>query len=187
LREIYLIRHTTPEVEKGVCYGQTDLNLKNTFPQEAKRIKEILPEKFDVIYTSPLKRCFQLAKYISEENLVIDNSLLEINFGKWEMKKYTELTNNEFNDWCTDFINKIPPEGESYKQMYDRVVEGWKNIINRNDKLICIVTHSGVIRIIFSYILNIDLKDSFKIAQNYGAVNKIIIDKEIITIEYTNR
>ena len=43
MKEIYLIRHTTPEVEKGVCYGQTDLNLKNTFPQEAKRIKEITP------------------------------------------------------------------------------------------------------------------------------------------------
>ncbi|MEM9897397.1 MAG: alpha-ribazole phosphatase, partial [Bacteroidota bacterium] len=25
--EIYLIRHTTPEISKNICYGQSDLEL----------------------------------------------------------------------------------------------------------------------------------------------------------------
>ena len=33
--EIYLIRHTKPKVGKGICYGQTDLEIDETsFEQE---------------------------------------------------------------------------------------------------------------------------------------------------------
>jgi len=45
-KEIYLIRHTTPKVEKGICYGQTDLNLADTFEQEKERILKIIPKIF---------------------------------------------------------------------------------------------------------------------------------------------
>jgi len=41
--EIYLIRHTTPDVAKGICYGQTDLDVANTFEEEViyKSIKTL--------------------------------------------------------------------------------------------------------------------------------------------------
>jgi len=187
MKEIYLIRHTTPKVEKGICYGQTDLDVADTFFSEAERIKNIIPFYFDRIYSSPLKRCYKLGKFLQNENHIILQKLLEINFGDWEMKSYSELTNGEFMDWCTDFINKTPPNGESYKQMYERVKKGWENILNLNESKIAIVAHSGVIRIIFSIILGIDLKNSFRIEQNYGAVNKINVNNQLITIEYTNR
>ena len=32
--EIYLIRHTTPKIEKGICYGQADLNVADSFEEE---------------------------------------------------------------------------------------------------------------------------------------------------------
>ena len=41
--EIYLIRHTTPAVEAGTCYGQADLDVIETFEQEASIIKQYLP------------------------------------------------------------------------------------------------------------------------------------------------
>lgn len=186
-KEIYLIRHTTPKVEKGICYGQTDLDLASSFEDEKRRIISLIPNKFDVVYTSPLKRCLLLAKSLICDKIVILDELLEINFGDWELKTYSELTNNEFNDWCMDFINKIPPNGESYKQMYERVKVGWQNILNSKYKNIALVTHSGVIRIIFSLILEIDLKYSFRIEQNYGAINKINVNGKIISIQYTNR
>ena len=25
--EIYLVRHTTPNIKKGICYGQTDIDI----------------------------------------------------------------------------------------------------------------------------------------------------------------
>ncbi|HOL80733.1 MAG TPA: alpha-ribazole phosphatase [Ignavibacteriales bacterium] len=186
-KEIYLIRHTAPKVEKGICYGQTDLDLASSFEDEKNRIISLIPNNFDIVFSSPLKRCYQLAKSFKTVAFVTLNELLEINFGDWELKTYTELTNNEFNDWCTDFINKIPPNGESYKEMFERVKAGWEIILNSKYQNIAIVTHSGVIRIIFALILEIDLKYSFRIEQKYGAVNKINVDGEIISIEYTNR
>ena len=33
--KIYLIRHTQPDVEKGICYGSSDLDVAATFEAEA--------------------------------------------------------------------------------------------------------------------------------------------------------
>ena len=67
--EITLIRHTAVDVPPGVCYGQTDVPLKDSFEQEAaatlERLKASMPEggTFDHVYTSPLTRCVRLADY----------------------------------------------------------------------------------------------------------------------------
>ena len=36
------------------------------------------------IYSSPLKRCYQSAKFISKSKIIYDKNLLEINYGKIE-------------------------------------------------------------------------------------------------------
>ena len=72
--EITLIRHTSVDVPPGVCYGQTDLPLKDSFEQEAaitlSRLKASLPEEeyFDHAFTSPLTRCVHLADYCDSPN-----------------------------------------------------------------------------------------------------------------------
>ena len=56
--EIYLIRHTTPLVEQGICYGQTDLDIAHNFQEEVEDIKVALQHfNPDKVYTSPLMRC----------------------------------------------------------------------------------------------------------------------------------
>ena len=60
--EIYLVRHTTPRVEKGICYGQSDLDISDSFELESKEILEKI--NFDSetkVYSSPSKRCTKLA------------------------------------------------------------------------------------------------------------------------------
>ena len=41
--EVYLIRHTQVGIESGICYGQTDVPLADSFPLECKRVQEKLP------------------------------------------------------------------------------------------------------------------------------------------------
>ena len=61
--EIYLIRHTTPSIKKGICYGQTDVDLNfDTFEFELCEIKKKLPSNIDIFYCSPLTRCLKLAQ-----------------------------------------------------------------------------------------------------------------------------
>ena len=50
--EIYLVRHTTPAIEKGVCYGQTDLNVAETFEEEVELVLKNL-EIFLLIVLKP--------------------------------------------------------------------------------------------------------------------------------------
>ena len=61
---IYLIRHTSVDVPKGLCYGQSDVPLRPTFEIEAAVTKaKIESIHFDMAYTSPLSRCTRLAQY----------------------------------------------------------------------------------------------------------------------------
>ncbi len=48
--EIYLIRHTTPKIAQGICYGQSDLELASNFDDEMASIHQNLDQSFDYIF-----------------------------------------------------------------------------------------------------------------------------------------
>ena len=79
---IYLIRHTSVDVPKGLCYGQSDVPLRPTFEIEAAVTKaKIESIHFDMAYTSPLSRCTRLAQYCGFGDTIRDPRILELNFG----------------------------------------------------------------------------------------------------------
>lgn len=78
---IYLIRHTSVDVPKGLCYGQSDVPLRPTFEIEAAVTKaKIESIHFDMAYTSPLSRCTRLAQYCGFGDAIRDPRILELNF-----------------------------------------------------------------------------------------------------------
>ncbi len=172
--KIYLVRHTTPEVEKGVCYGQTDLEVADSYHGERDEIVKIVENSDDtVIYTSLLKRCYLLAKYMAlpTQELEACSELMELDFGSWELIPWSDIPEREMRIWSGDFVNEIVPDGESYKEMYQRVEKFYKSLDPQRDYIL--VTHSGVIRCILSLLLDIPLKKSFDIVIDYGSVIKI--------------
>lgn len=46
-----LVRHTSVDVPKGVCYGQSDVGLRATFAEEAERVRENLKEGSLMLFT----------------------------------------------------------------------------------------------------------------------------------------
>ena len=157
--EIYLIRHTTPKIEKGICYGQSDIELAHSFEEEAQKVLNQLPQQFDVVYSSPLKRCNQLATLINP-NYIADPRLKELNFGDWELKKWEDIPSNKITPWYDDWVNVPNKNGESCFQLVERM----KSFLDEQSNLnrVAIVTHSGLIRSALVYLNNTDLKDSFK-------------------------
>ena len=170
--EIYLIRHTTPAIEKGICYGQADIPLVATFQEEFDAIQKQLPQKIETVYSRPLQRCVHLAKEI---NPVIhtDDRLKELDFGDWELQAWDDIPRAESNDWMEDFVNVAPPNGESYVELQQRVLSFYQELVAKPHKSVVIVTHAGVIRALLSYLRNIQLKDSFSIQVTYGTVFKL--------------
>jgi alpha-ribazole phosphatase len=175
---IYLIRHTTPLVANGVCYGQTDLDVTETFLAEAEIIKNVIPKDIEIIYTSPLQRCSKLAQEVfSAHKISSDSNLMELHCGSWEMQHWDAIAKEEIDPWMVDFVNVQIPNGESYTMLYDRVAKAFEKITKENEaKKIAIVAHGGVLRSILSYITNTPLKDSFAAFKiHYGAVVEIIV------------
>jgi alpha-ribazole phosphatase len=173
--EIYLIRHTTPLVEKGICYGQTDLDITESFESEAAAILDCLPNTIEQVFSSPLQRCSKLAKQLFPEHPIsLHPTLMELNCGAWEMQHWDAIPKPEIQPWMDDFINVVVPGGESYQQLHDRVVAQFQDIV-QTGQTSAIVGHGGVLRSVLAHITGIDLKESFSAFQlHYGAVVKIV-------------
>ena len=132
----------------------------------------IIPTLFDKVYSSPLQRCMQLAHVISKD-ITIDNRLKELNFGSWELKKWTDIPKNEIQPWYDDWVNKSTHSGESYQDLQKRAISFVEDIPTHYKK-IAIVTHAGVIRSLWAYFNNVALKNSFNaLVVEYGSVLKI--------------
>ncbi len=174
--EIYLIRHTTPNIEKGICYGQTDLDVTESFEDEVTSIRPHLPATLLKVYSSPLQRCKKLAEALFETNPVeCHNDLMELNCGDWEMQKWDDIPKAEIQPWMDDFVNVMVPNGESYVTLYERVVARFEAIRALGEPAV-IVAHGGVLRSILSYITQTPLKESFDVfTLHYGCVVKIEI------------
>ncbi len=172
--EIYLIRHTTPNVAKGICYGQTDLDITDSFEEEVASIRPYLPENIATVYSSPLQRCRKLAEALfPQKNIELQKDLMELNCGTWEMQVWNEIPKEEMQPWLDDFINIIVPKGESYLQMHERVINRFQQIALESKPAV-IVAHGGVLRSILAHITNTPLKESFDVFScHYGCVVKL--------------
>ncbi|MEO1042431.1 MAG: alpha-ribazole phosphatase [Pseudomonadota bacterium] len=144
---LILVRHTTPDVAEGTCYGRTDLDVARTFESEAEEVAAALPD-FVRIVTSPLQRCKRLANHLSLSRnapLTVEPRLAEMDFGQWEGILWSEIPREELDAWAKDFIHARPHGGESVAMLRHRTNEALGEIKSSNDTTL-VVTHSGVIR-----------------------------------------
>ncbi|GAB3659286.1 alpha-ribazole phosphatase [Echinicola sediminis] len=173
--EVYLIRHTTPKIAKGICYGQSDLPLADTFAQEAEAIKSQLGSLNSgaLVFSSPLQRCALLSDAIFEEQAHRDSRLMELDFGDWEMKAWNELPEEELNPWMEDFVHIPCPNGESYMDLYQRCIDFLEEVKQYDAGQVVVVCHAGPIRAMHAHVHEIALKDSFSLKVDYGEVIKL--------------
>jgi alpha-ribazole phosphatase len=169
--QVHLIRHTTPDIATGICYGQTDIPLAKSFETEKNLIIKQLDSKYDAVISSPLSRCTILAQQIPTQDYQTDTDLLEMNFGTWELQNWNEIP--QLNIWTNDFVNTKVEGGESFIQMYQRVVAFIEELVANSYEKVAIVTHAGVIRIFWAWILEIPLQNVFRLHVGYGDIYRL--------------
>lgn len=169
-----MIRHTTPLIEKGTCYGQADIDVTHSFSEEAAIIRQHLPEGLQAVYSSPLQRCSKLAELLFPEHAIqYEPDLMEICCGEWELLSWDDIPREVVDPWMNDFVNVSIPGGESYVQVFERVSRVFESVAASGGNA-AIVTHGGVIRSILAHITATPLKDSFSaFSLHYGCVVKI--------------
>ena len=183
---IYLIRHTRPDVATGVCYGQTDVPLADSFTDELALLKAkvMLPENA-VVMSSPLQRCVKLAISLFDESRVhLDDRLLEMYFGDWEMQPWDTLDPIKFTQWGYNFVSISTPNGESFESMNQRVLGFWNGLDHLNEDYV-LFTHSGVIRVILALLLGSPLDKAFTLEVEYGDVVRVrFVDGDNCTVRF---
>ena len=175
--EVYLVRHTETVCEKGICYGQSDVGIREPYGVVFESILNQLPKEA-ILYTSPLQRCAILAKHIQQntqiESIIEDARLMEMHFGDWELQKWNDIPREVLDPWMEDFVMINTPNGESFVDLHARVVDFIENeISNGFEKPIIIVSHSGVIRSILCKINQLPLKEAFQNTVDFGEVIKL--------------
>jgi broad specificity phosphatase PhoE len=133
----------------------------------------------DCVISSPLTRCQAFADALSEQQqskLQINPGFQELDFGAWEGKTADEISLSEpgaLMRFYTDPKANPPPGGEQLTDFRDRISSCWnKTILENSDKHLLIVTHAGVIRMLFSQILEIPLRNTFKIQIAHASLTR---------------
>ncbi len=176
--KIHLIRHTTPEVEAGICYGQTDLGLAKSFAREREHVHTKLDTPYDALFSSPLQRCSLLADTIEAKARHIDERLMEYDFGDWEMRPWSDFKSGLEKSWMDNFIDQPAPNGESILIMQARVRAFWQELLKQRFDTVAVVTHSGVQRLIHADILQTPLTHLFRLQLDFGAVFEVEYSRE---------
>lgn len=152
---INLVRHGETEWNVlGKFQGCKDINLSKDGILQAEYLKKRLENKFDHIYTSPLKRAMRTAEIISDgKNIkpIIETELREINFGDWEGLTIKEIEANypeTFIQWRNDEIEGPMCGGDlSLNKASIRAKKAILEITEKHQgKNIVIVAHGGIIK-----------------------------------------
>ena len=176
---IYLIRHGKTEAnEKHLYCGSTDLPLSDTGKEELRSIHyDIQSVRF---LTSGMKRTNETLQILFGDVLYeTDPRFREVDFGIFEMHSYDQLKDTpEYQVWLAgDNESNVPPEGESGKQMKERVLAAFSEI--QEDT--CIITHGGVIAAIMEHLFPDESKNLYQWQPRPGQGYRI---NQVDTIRY---
>lgn len=172
MQTLYLIRHTRPDIAPGLCYGQLDIDLADSFVEEANAVLNWLPP-LDLIISSPLLRTRKLAEFLARERhgkLRSDARLMEKNFGAWEGRAWDDIARHEIDAWASDVMSYAPPAGESAQQVMQRVQSFLHDLARLPHQNIALVAHGGSIRAILAQLADVPLTDTLNWKIDYGAV-----------------
>lgn len=154
-----LLRHPTPDVAPGTCYGRLDIGVAKGAGREIARALDRLGP-VTRLYSSPARRCTALSGAIGRARgveVVADARLLELDFGDWEGRLWRGIDRAETDLWTSDSFNRRPPGGESFAELSARVRAALTEI---GDDAV-VVTHAGPIRAAWMMCFGRDFKRVF--------------------------
>ena len=171
--KLICIRHTKVAVPAGICYGQTDVPLAQSYPAEQLAVLQQLPEgKFDAVFSSPLQRCRLLARDLFAANeIILDDRLKELNFGDWENRSWDEISQtSKAKAWFEDFVSVECPNGEAFTDLMNRTAAFLDELRLKDYARVAIVTHGGILRSLDCLLKGTAPLDAFQTKFDFGQV-----------------
>jgi probable phosphoglycerate mutase len=170
--DLYILRH-----------GQTEWNLMGKFQgrknspltergqtqaRQQRRILENLPNAPTKRFSSPLGRAVQTAElaFRTMENVIIDERIQEISFGKWEGITRDEIKAQITTDYETRSWQFTSPEGETFSMICERV----RDFLSEQTEPATIVTHGVTANVIRGLCMGLSQEKLLKLSAEQGCV-----------------
>lgn len=155
---IIFIRHGESMANRmAVFAGNFNADLTEIGLAQAQKTAEYIAQnyKVDAVYASDLLRAYKTGKAVADVlslPVYADARLREISAGKWEGETFDKLPKKypaDFSLWLTDIGNSRPTDGESVRQLGQRILSAVTDIAEKNDgKTLVIATHATPIRVL---------------------------------------
>jgi len=143
--KVTMIRHTSVAVPKGTCYGWSDIDVADTFEQEAEATRQRIAHcHFDQAFTSPLRRARLLAAWCGHADATPDDRLKEMNMGEWEMQRWDDIRDEALQRWYDDYMHLPATGGESFPMLYARVADFLDELRRQPWHHVAVFAHGGV-------------------------------------------
>ncbi len=191
---LIIIRHGESEADLlNVHEGRADFSLTDKGKRQAVLLSKWIAanEEFDVILSSPLKRAKETAEIISQEtrnSIILVDELME-----WDNGFLAGLTREKAR------IKYPLPEGGRKPHHTNANTESLINFRARaeaflsklkeaypQDSQLCIVSHGGMINMIYRSLLNLPMMTEHSISCGDTSVHKFRLSKDGCHIEYIN-
>ena len=166
--KIIAIRHLPTKLNlTGLLQGRSDISIstENIDDSEIRENLKIIQSFPDAkVFVSPLKRTQETANHYGFSEFLIDDRLIEFDFGKYENQKRTLMLEEVGDVWMDKFTQIML--GESFSELQVRI----NSFLNSNKDEECVVlfAHGVVIRYLmaFSGLIDLDLTNRLKVKNN---------------------
>ncbi len=179
---VFLIRHGESDYNReGRIQGDSDFaKLTEHGVVQSELLKKRLDkEKFDAMYSSPLRRSMESSHIVKPKGMDIltDEGLKERNFGELEGRVWEQMEKERPDVYNEYGVSKELPGvkgAESSEELQKRVWTCFKEIVKENQgKKVLVVTHGGFIAVVMAIITNTPLRLRAKFNSDNGSVTVI--------------
>ncbi|WP_338215037.1 histidine phosphatase family protein [Companilactobacillus muriivasis] len=195
--ELYIVRHgeTDTNYEGRINGMSTDKPLNAKGIAQVEELKKYIDiNKFDEIYSSPMKRAMQTAEILNQNvhEIKQDKRLYEADYGSWDGLKETELHDKypdvfDENNYLLPGYTKYAKNGEEYADVYKRVEDFMDDMAKKGDEKIMVVCHGFVSRSFMKVVTGAQNISQIIQPDNAGVSKYVISDSGVKYMHYYGR
>ena len=185
---IYITRHSkTVWNQEKRLQGRKDSPLIKEGIENAVALKEYIKDiSFDCVFSSPIERAYYTAKLLTDNEIIKDDRLMEMNFGILEGKKIEDILKEDYevynNMWNHPELFERILEGESYDEVRNRLHSFFEDLKTKDYQNVLIVTHGMCFINMLAYMMKLDRIPNNKVRLSIfgdaasSAISKIILN-----------
>lgn len=191
---IYLVRHGESVCNiRRMLYGRTDCALTELGCEQARQVGEKLRDKpIARCVTSPLIRAAETARIAMlgrDVPIELADGLMEQDMGDWENVSFEGMLESEpelMQAMLDDWTKVVPPGGESYPELRERVSAVLEEVVARNEDTL-LVAHNGPLSTAMTLLLDMPDVNVNRLWFEQGCWSSVELARGTARLRYFNK